>query len=137
MVANVLDGVGYTPGTVVDQHLNAKSLSLDFGLDMGPNEYTELYRIQHRDRLATYTARFLRPTKADFDLWDVRDSNKLITLGYTLTETNGNLSTLAIRGQIEKIDEVDQDGEYCIEIGGPCIASSAGGDEFYIQFATP
>lgn len=131
MVANVLDS------SVTDLHLNAKSLSIDFGLDMGPNEYTELYRIKHRNRLATFTARFLRPNRADWDVWAKRDENQLITLAYTLTETNGNLSTLAIRGQVEKVDEVDQDGEYCIEIGGPCIASSAGGDEFYIEFRTP
>ena len=41
---------------------------------------------------------------------------------------------LSFRGQIEQISEVDIDGDLGWELSGPCIASSAGNDEFALEF---
>ncbi len=80
--------------------------------------------------------RFARTAKADFDPWATRDAGLIIQGSYTMTDpVTGVASILQFRGQIDQVQEVDIEGDYGIEITGPCIASDTGGDEFIIQFA--
>jgi hypothetical protein len=113
----------------------AKRLSLDFGSELTSKEYTSVMRNQINDRRATWSMLIARTALADFNPWAVRDAATIISARYVLEETAGGMaSELGIRGQIETIEEADIDGDLGWELSGPCIASSAGGDEFYISF---
>jgi hypothetical protein len=140
-VLNTLDrgGTASTDDTpVADLHLRAKMLSVDFGNELGHKEYTEYGSNQISDRKPTFTLRIAKPDITnDFNPWYVRDNGILLTLDFTLHEANtldALFSTLGVRGQIETITPTDIDGDYGLEISGPCVPSDAGGDEFYVLF---
>jgi hypothetical protein len=114
-------------------HTWAKSLSIDFGSDLKTKEYTEKRFFTISDRKPTWKLRMARPAKADFDPWALMLAGTLITGEFTLSQANDLATALGFRGQIEKVDEVDIDGDYGLELSGPCIASDSGGDEFYID----
>jgi hypothetical protein len=123
-------------GAIADLHLWGKSLSIDLGNDIKNKPYTEHRETGIGSRAPTFKALFVRPAKADFDVWKLRDAGTLITLAYRLTEDDGRYSELRVRGQIDQITSTDTDGDYTLDITGNCIASSAGGDEFEIEFGT-
>lgn len=122
---------GSAPSTV----LWGKSLSIDFGNEIGTKEYTSHEETGITDRKATFTTTIAQPDLAnDFDPWADWKAGKLIALAYNLKDPATNLySELGIRGQIESVNPTDIDGDYGLEIQGRCIASSAGGDEFYLE----
>lgn len=115
----------------------AKMLSVDTGLEVGTTEYTSERFTRHRDRRATFTMRIARTSLADFNSWGVRDANTIVRLTLRVYEEEGLeglYSELSVRGQIEGVQDADIDGDRGIEITGRCIPSSAGNDEYYIQF---
>lgn len=117
----------------------AKSLSVDVANTITPKEYTSHKETGITDRAPTWTARIAKTALADFNPWQVRDAATIIQVALRLTEKSKLYSELGIRGQIETVNETDIDGDYGWELSGPCVASDAGGDEFYIEFgdATP
>lgn len=114
----------------------AKSLSIDFGSDLKTKEYTEYQTNAIDDRKASWTMRIARTAKADFDPWAVRKAGTFIQASMRVIGDGGKYSEQGIRGQIRDISPVDIDGDYGWELSGPCVASDAGGDEFWIEFGT-
>lgn len=112
----------------------AKSLVLDFGNTIATKEFTSHKEAGISDRRPTWTLRLARTAKADFDPWAVRDAGMLLTVALRLMETSTLYSELGVRGQIETINEIDIDGDYCWEITGRAIPSDAGGDECWVEF---
>ncbi len=111
-----------------------KSLSLDFGSQLQTKEFTEHKTNSIDGRTPTWTLRLARTAKVDFDPWAVRDAGTFITAALRVKQDDGRYSMLSIRGQVRDINEADIDGDYGWELSGPCVASSAGGDEFLIEF---
>ena len=112
----------------------AKSLVIDFGNTIGTKEYSSHKETGISDRQGTWTLRLAKTALADFNPYAVRDAASVFEASMR-TSQSGNLYTeLGIRGQIENINEVDIDGDYGWELSGPCVPSSLGGDEFYIEF---
>jgi len=111
-----------------------KSLSVDVGNTIAAKEYTSHKETGITDRAPTWTVRIAKTALAEFNPWAARDAAKIIEIALRVTESNGLYSELGIRGQIEGVNEVDIDGDYGWELSGPCVASDAGGDEFYIEF---
>lgn len=114
----------------------AKSLSIDFGSDLKTKEYTEYKTNAIDDRLASWTMRIARTAKADFDPWALRSAGTMIQASMRVVGAGDKYSEQGIRGQIRDINPVDIDGDYGWELSGPCVASDAGGDEFWIEFGT-
>lgn len=112
----------------------AKSLSIEFGNQLATKEYTSLKTNGLSDRQPTWSLRIARTALADFNPWALRDAATPITGSLRLTESSNLYSEIGFRGQIDQINEVEIDGDYGWELTGPCVASDAGGDEFYIEF---
>lgn len=121
----------------------AKSLSIDFGNDLKHKEYSSLSVNQISDRKPTFTMKLARTDITnDFNPWFVRDNGIVLTARVRLFENAGTpgatltglYSAINIRAQIENITRTDIDGDYGWELTGPCLPSSAGGDEFSIEF---
>jgi hypothetical protein len=134
--SNSVTKIVQMPGGVAGAALNVwgKALSIDFGSQLTSKEYTEHKETAIDGRSPTFTLRIARTAKADFDPWAVRKANTLITASLRVSNADGRYSETGIRGQIREINETEIDGDYGWEITGPCIPSSAGGDEFYIEF---
>ncbi|QHB72926.1 hypothetical protein [Stenotrophomonas sp. 364] len=116
-----------------------KSLAIDFGNTIASKEFSSHKETGISDRLASWTLRIARTALTDFNPWAVRDAAQTIEAAIRVSQGGNVYSELAIRGQIENVNEVDVDGDYGWELTGPCVASNAGGDEFHIEFgdATP
>jgi hypothetical protein len=136
--ANSITQVVQYPDGVAGAALNlwGKALTVDFGSQLTSKEYTEHEETAIDGRQPTFTLRIARPAKADFDPWAVRKAGTYITATLQVANADGRYTLLGIRGLIRDINETDIDGDYGLEITGPCIATSAGGDEFYIEFGT-
>ena len=117
-----------------DLQVWAKSLSVDFGNQLATKEYTSHKENGITGRAPTFTLRIAKTALADFNPWTVRKNASVFEASLRLSESDNRYSELGIRGQIEGINEVDIDGDYGWEISGPCVPSSAGGDELYIEF---
>lgn len=115
----------------------AKNVDVDLGNEVGTSEYTSKRVGRISDRKASFKTRIARTALADFDPWKIRDAGVILTGNIRTTEGNALYSELGFRGQIEQINEIDIDGDYGWELSGPCVASSAGGDEFYVLFGGP
>lgn len=111
-------------------------LSLDFGNALSIIEHTEARLSRITDRLPTFTATFYRPSKASLDPYALWAAHTLIPLIATVDGgSEGKLTRLTIgQGQIETIEEVDQDGDFAYKITGRAIPTSAGNDEFLVGF---
>jgi len=112
----------------------AKSLVLDTGNQISVREYTSHRETGITARQPTWTLRLARTALSDFNPWAVRDAGTILTVALRLTQATNLYSELGIRGQIEQINVIDNDGDYGWELSGRCIPSNAGGDEFYIEF---
>lgn len=122
---------------VTDLELRAKSLEWDSGSDLATTQFTGKRISGHKGRTPTAKCLLLRPRDSDINLHTLRDANGLITLRFRTYESNtkiGLYSEHGVRMQIESIARQDIEGYYGYEISGPCIPSSAGGDEVYIAF---
>lgn len=123
-----------TVGGGVDLLVWAKELSIDFGSSLKSKQYTSK-RVNAIDaRKGTFKLQIAETDLADFDPWKVRHDGAIFTARLRLLESNGLYSELGIRGKIKDVSEDDIDGDYGWTLSGPCLASSAGGDEFYIEF---
>lgn len=127
----ILNSLGAT--AISDLHLRAKSLSFSLGNEVVTKEYTEFKETGINDRAPTFTARFAKPAMSDFNPTAIRDLGELITLAWRTTEASDHYVELGIRGQILAVNVVEIDGDFGLEITGPCIPSSSGGDEVYIE----
>lgn len=114
--------------------VEGKSLSIDFGSEQRTIEHTEARIKRITDRRATFTARMFRPTLASFNPWARWRAGTILPIVGSHLETDGRRTDLTVLGQIEGINEVDIDGMLGLEISGRCIATSAGGDEFLLEF---
>lgn len=120
-------------GVDVDLHLWGKLLSIDQGNTIATKEYTEHKETGISERASTFTARFARPAKADFDVQATSDAHHIVTGYFKTVESDGRYTKLGFRGQIENVNDTDIDGDFGYEITGPCIPSSTGNDEWYIE----
>lgn len=113
-----------------------KELSVDFGSDLKSEEFTSVQFQSIGDRKGTWMMRMARDDLATFNPWAVRSACSVFETRYRtyVSAAVGRYSELGIRGQIEDVQIVDIDGKAGWQLSGPCIASSAGGDEFYAQF---
>lgn len=111
-------------------------LSLDFGNALNIVEHTESRLSRITDRVPTFTATFYRPAKAALDPYALWAAHTLIPLIAKVDGGSaGKLTRLTIgQGQIESIEEVDQDGDFAYKITGRAIPTSAGNDEFLLGF---
>lgn len=114
-----------------------KSLSVDVGNTLADKEYTSHKEGGITERAPTFTLKLAKTALTDFNPWTVRDAASVFAVKLRLTEADGRYSELAVKGQIETINEVEIDGDYGWELSGPCVPSSTGGDEFYILFGGP
>lgn len=112
----------------------AKMLEISFNNELASREYTSQKFNRIHDRLATWKMRIAHTDLTDFNPWTIRDAATTITARYRTFEGGNLYSQLAIRGQIEAIEEVDIDGDYGWDLSGPCIASNSGNDEFTLLF---
>lgn len=132
---SVMRAYGSTAANTLPVFLWGKSLSVDFGNELQTVQYTQKRVSGISDRNATFTAKFARTAKADFDVHALRDAGTQVIFDFTVVDDDGtSYSRLKIRGQIESIKDIDQDGYRFFEVTGPCIASDAGGDELNIEF---
>lgn len=111
-----------------------KMLTIDFGSDLATKEFTELKTNTIDARSPTWTLRIARTAKADFDPYAVRDAATFLEATLRVKQSDGRYAMQGIRGQIRDIAPVDIDGDYGWDLSGPCVASDAGGDEFWIEF---
>lgn len=114
--------------------LRAKSMTLDFGSDIKTKEYTGYKTTTIDGRTPKWTLRCARPAKADFDALAVRDASGYVTVTMRIKGADGRYAMMGVRGQIESVSPDNIDGDYGFNITGMCTASSAGGDEFFIEF---
>lgn len=136
MVVNVFDKNGDPVGTA-DLHLWGKMLSVDYNNTIATKQFTEKKVTNVSDRKATFTARFARPDKSDFDVYASRDAAHIVVYSFRLDERapDTRYSMLVTRGQMDQITDTDIEGDFGYEVTGNCIASDGGGDEFYIAFS--
>jgi hypothetical protein len=121
--------------TVASMNLWGKSISIDFNNSLAQKEYTEAKFNTISDRLATWSLQVARADLDEFNPWQLRDDGVLMEGDITQTYVDLDLSVkLAFRGQIESVETVDIDGDLGWQLSGPCIASSAGGDEFFLEY---
>lgn len=113
---------------------NSKALTVDFGTELTSKEYTELKVNSIDDRKGSFTWRLAKTDLTEFNPWAIRTASQLLEAYIRVRGSDGRYTMLGVRGKIRDIREVDIDKDYGWEITGPCIASSAGGDEFYIEF---
>jgi hypothetical protein len=123
-------------GLEVDLHLWGKMLSIDQGNTIATKEYTEHKETGISERNSTFTARFARPAKDDFDVQAVSDAHQIIEGYWKLKEADGRYTKIAFRGQIENVNDTDLDGDFGYEITGPCVPSDSGNDEWSIEFGS-
>lgn len=121
-------------GVSVDLHLWGKMLSIDQGNTIATKEYSEHKETGISERNSTFTARFARPAKADFDVQHVSDKHYIIEGYAKLVEPDGRYTKITFRGQIENVNDTDIDGDFGYEVTGPCIPSDTGNDEWSIEF---
>lgn len=121
----------------------AKSLSIDFGSDLKHREYSSKSVNGISDRKPTFNLKIAKTDiTADFNPWYVRDNGIILVANVKLYEVSGApgdtltglYSCLNVRCQIENVNPTDTDGDYTWELTGSCIPSSAGGDEFFVEF---
>lgn len=110
-----------------------KELSIDMGNELATKEYTSKKITAINDRRGTWTLRIARTANADFNPWTLRDAGNIISAYMQLDEGTGLYTQVGFRGQIEAVNLVDIEGDLGYELSGRCIASSAGGDEFWIE----
>jgi hypothetical protein len=110
-----------------------KSLSLDFGSEIGSREYTQKKATSITGRAPTFSLRMARADLSDINPWSLR-RGQMIRANMRTMESATLYSELGIRGQIENIQPTEIDGDHGWEISGRCIPSDTGGDEFYILF---
>ena len=124
------------PGGVASGALpvRGKALTIDFGSKVASKEYTEYRETAIDDRLATFNFRIARTALGDFDPFAVRKAGIYIAATMRVKNADNRYTQFGVRGLIRDINEVNIDGDYGWEITGPCVATSAGGDEFHIQF---
>jgi hypothetical protein len=118
-------------------HVWAKSLSIDCGTRLTPKHYTQHREIGYDDRQPSFSLRIARTDLTEFDPWTLRADGTLITAALRVTGADGRYTEIGIRGYIRDVEEVEIDGDYGWEIAGPCVASPAGGDDFYVEFGNP
>ncbi len=118
----------------------AKSLGIVFNSALKSKEYTSKKFQGITDRKATWTMRVAKTALADFNVEAVRIAGTFVTARYRTYESgvfgkrSGPFTEIGIRGQIITAKRADIDKDLGWDLTGNCIATNAGGDEFYILF---
>jgi hypothetical protein len=111
-------------------------VSIDFASALAVVEHTEARLARITDRVPTFTVTFYRPAKADFDPYALWNTHAPVAIVATVDGgTAGKITRLTIgQGQIEGIEEIDIEGDFGYRITGRCVPTSAGNDEFLLDF---
>lgn len=120
-------------GDVTDLLMWGKELVLNMGSRIATKEFTSHRETGISGRDPTFSLRVARGDLADINPWALRDAGEFITGSMRVMETEDLYTEIGFRGQIEAFSEVEVEGDMCWEFSGPCVASSAGGDELYIE----
>lgn len=110
-----------------------KSHAIDLGNDLKTVEHTEARRNRINNRKGTFTLRFFRTSKADFDPWAKWRAGDIIVAQSTLIEVDDRYTQFISRGKVESVGEVDIEGDYAFEIKCRALPSSAGNDEHQLR----
>lgn len=116
--------------------VSATELTLDFGSDLKIIEHSEDKIALIAARKPTWSATFYRPAKASLDPFALAKSHAAVALVSTLDGGSaGKRTRLTIgQGQIESVEPTDADGFLAYKVNGRAIATSAGNDEFLLEF---
>lgn len=116
--------------------VSATELTLDFGSDLKIIEHSEDKIALIAARKPTWSATFYRPAKASLDPFALAKSHASVSIVSALNGGSaGQLTRLTIgQGQIESVEPTDADGFLAYKINGRAIATSAGNDEFLLEF---
>ena len=118
--------------------VEGKSISIDFGNEQKTIEHTEARINRITGRNGKFSAKFYKPARASLDPWALwRVGTVIPVYGQQITPGSVVLTKISALVQIEEVKPVDIDGDYGYEVTGRCIPSSAGGDEFMIDFIDP
>lgn len=123
----------------------AKSLEVVFNSKLASKQYTSVKKNNISGRQATFNWLIAKTANGDDGLGDFnaikhRDDGDIIHVrlrGYesgNFGQLNGLHSELYIRGQMDTVTPANTDDDFTWQIGGSCIATSAGGDEFFLKF---
>jgi len=116
--------------------VSATELTFDFGSDLKIIEHSEDKIALIASRKPTWSVTFYRPAKASLDPYALAKSHASVALVSTLDGGGaGKLTRLSIgQGQIETVEPIDADGFLAYKVSGRAIATSAGNDEFLLEF---
>lgn len=116
--------------------VSATELTLDFGSDLKIIEHSEDKIALIAARKPTWSATFYRPAKASLDPFALAKTHASVALVSELTDgVAGHLTRLSIgQGQIESVEPTDVGGFLAYKVNGRAIATSAGNDEFLLEF---
>lgn len=128
----ILNSLG--DAAITDLHLRAKKLQASFGNTKGVKEYTEFKKGSITKRDGTFTMLIAVTALGDFNPDAIKRSREYITAEWMTREADGRYSLLGIRGQIDSWKKADIDGDDGFEISGPCVPSSSGNDEIWIEY---
>lgn len=116
--------------------VSATELTLDFGTDLKIIEHSEDKIALIAARKPTWSATFYRPAKASLDPFALMKAHSSVALVSTLDGGSAGQKTILTigQGQIESVEPIDGDGFLAYKVTGRGIATSAGNDEFLIEF---
>lgn len=123
----------------------AKSLEVVFNSKLASKEYTSIKRNAISGRAATFNLLIAKTENGsdglgDFNALKHRDDATIVLVKMRTYESgvagelSGLYSELAVRGQMDTVAPTNTDDDFTWQIGGSCVPSSAGGDEFTLTF---
>ena len=112
----------------------AKSLDIDLRPTFRIKDYTGHREHAYVDRQPVFTLTLAKPALSDFDPWALRRSGTAIVARLWLEDAGGKCVEIGARGRIRDIVELDLDGDYGLQLTGPCIATRPGGNEVWVAF---
>lgn len=116
-------------------HVWSKMLGIQPNGQLQSDQYTEKRENSIDDRVAAWTSTIARTALADFNPRNVRLNGNIIEIQTRLYSSNGLYVELGIRGKVRTYAEAEIGAQkFGWELGGPCLPTSSGNDEFYIEF---
>lgn len=112
----------------------AKSLDIDLRAALRLKDFTSRREHAYAGRDPVYTLTLARPSLADFDPWAARKAGQRLITRLRVETGDGRAVEIGARGLIRDIVEIDLDGDYGLQISGPCIATRPGGNEVWLAF---
>jgi hypothetical protein len=137
-IDGAIPGGAGTP--TVDLHVWAKMLTLDTGMGLKKEAYTEHAENNFDGRKGAFTWRIAKTDiDVDFNPTFVRDNGIVIEIKFWVHRVNtldGLYTLMTVRGKIETVEEVDIDGKFGWDIKGRCLGTeaNAGADQYSLEF---